>query len=144
MGQGAARAPTNPLRWYVGNLWRTIDGYLLFDSMRQRAHDDWCSYQARGWPREKPATKPERAAAYLAWAAANRRNRNGENTADRAIRPLDVLMIKCAGTTPDQPINSLYLIEPNGQVSLGPDYWRVDLEGQTLDEAEADRQEAPG
>jgi protein involved in polysaccharide export with SLBB domain len=87
-------------------------------------------------PPAKPPTKAQRAAAHLAWAAAHRRNRNGENTADRPIRPLDVLMIQCTGTMPDQPINSMYLVEPSGQVSFGLYYGRVDLKGQTLEQAE--------
>ena len=117
--------------------------------MRNRRDDYWRRYESNyDWIRAtpppaagKPPTEEQRAAAHRAWAVAHRRNRQAEDTADRPIRPLDVLMIRCTGTPPNQPIDSMYLVEPSGQVLLGPSYGRVGLEGQTPEQAEATVQE---
>ena len=53
------------------------------------------------------------------------------------IQPLDLLTIRVLGTLIDQPIDGLYLVEPSGQVTLGPAYGRVELKGLTLETAEA-------
>jgi uncharacterized protein (TIGR03067 family) len=53
------------------------------------------------------------------------------------IAPGDILDIWADGTLIDQPIHGPYLVEPDGQVSLGPAYGRVNLKGQTFEEAEA-------
>ena len=52
------------------------------------------------------------------------------------IAPGDILDIRASGTLVDQPINDLYLVESDGQVTLGPAYGRVNLKGQTFMEAE--------
>ena len=51
------------------------------------------------------------------------------------IHPLDVLQIRAVGTLLDQPIDGFYLVEPNGQVALGPAYGRVDVKGLTWEQA---------
>ena len=51
------------------------------------------------------------------------------------IRPFDVLYIRAMGTLIDQPINGFYLVEPDGQVMLGPAYGRVDVASVSLEEA---------
>ncbi|MGD0519017.1 MAG: polysaccharide biosynthesis/export family protein, partial [Thermoguttaceae bacterium] len=53
------------------------------------------------------------------------------------IAPGDILDIWANGTIPAEPIHGPYLVEPDGQVSLGPGYGRVNLKGQTFEEAEA-------
>ena len=55
---------------------------------------------------------------------------------ENRIQPLDLLMIRVLGTMLDQPIDGLYLVEPDGQVTLGPAYGRVHLKGLTVEEAE--------
>jgi len=52
------------------------------------------------------------------------------------IAPGDILDIWVNGTLVDQPIHGQYLVEPDGQVTLGPAYGRVNLKGQTFEEAE--------
>ncbi len=53
------------------------------------------------------------------------------------IGPGDLLDVHAAGTIIDQPIQGTHLVEPSGQVLLGPFYGRVELKGLTLEEAEA-------
>jgi multidrug efflux pump subunit AcrA (membrane-fusion protein) len=53
------------------------------------------------------------------------------------IAPGDILDIWANSTLVDQPIHGPYLVEPDGQVSLGPAYGRVNLKGLTFQEAEA-------
>ncbi len=53
------------------------------------------------------------------------------------IGPGDLLDVHVAVTISDQPIQGTYLVEPSGQVLLGPAYGRVELKGLTLEEAEA-------
>ena len=53
------------------------------------------------------------------------------------IRPLDVLAIHAGGTLPNQPIDGQFLVEPSGQLSLGPAYGRIQVQGLTLAEAQA-------
>jgi len=52
------------------------------------------------------------------------------------IAPGDKLDIWAEGTLLDQPVQGSYLVESDGQVTLGPDYGRVNLKGQTFHEAE--------
>jgi protein involved in polysaccharide export with SLBB domain len=52
------------------------------------------------------------------------------------IQPLDVLTIRAVGTLADQPINGPCLVEPDGQVALGPAYGRVNVKGLTWEQAE--------
>jgi beta-lactamase regulating signal transducer with metallopeptidase domain/protein involved in polysaccharide export with SLBB domain len=56
--------------------------------------------------------------------------------AEHRIQPLDLLMIRVLGTMLDQPIDRLFLVEPSGEVSLGPAYGRVEVKGLTIEEAE--------
>ena len=56
--------------------------------------------------------------------------------AENRIQPLDLLMIRVLGTMLYQPIDGLFLVQPNGQVSLGPAYGRVAVQGLTVEEAE--------
>ena len=52
------------------------------------------------------------------------------------IRPLDLLNIEALNTWKDVPINGTYLVEIDGQVSLGPAYGRVNVKGLSAEEAE--------
>ena len=52
------------------------------------------------------------------------------------IEPLDLLRIRASGTFLDEPIDDFYLVEPSGQVALGPAYGRVDISGLTCEQAE--------
>jgi protein involved in polysaccharide export with SLBB domain len=52
------------------------------------------------------------------------------------IAPGDILDIWVNGAIPDQPIHGPYLVESDGQVTLGPAYGRVNLKGFTFEEAE--------
>jgi protein involved in polysaccharide export with SLBB domain/beta-lactamase regulating signal transducer with metallopeptidase domain len=54
------------------------------------------------------------------------------------VQPLDVLQVSVVGTGPllMQPIDGLYLVEPDGKVPLGPRWGRVDVNGLTVDQAE--------
>ncbi len=51
------------------------------------------------------------------------------------IQPFHVLKIKVSGVIPTEPIDGLYLVEPEGTVHLGPSCGRVRLGSLTLDEA---------
>jgi protein involved in polysaccharide export with SLBB domain len=53
------------------------------------------------------------------------------------IAPGDLLDIRVANTLTDWPIDGLHVVEPDGQVPLGPAYGRVNLKGLTLQRAEA-------
>jgi protein involved in polysaccharide export with SLBB domain len=52
------------------------------------------------------------------------------------IQPLDVLQIRTVGTIIDQPIDGFYLVEPDGNVALGPAYGRANVNGLTMEQAE--------
>lgn len=52
------------------------------------------------------------------------------------IRPGDRLQIQATGTLPDRPIHGVFQVEPGGTVALGVGYGRVQVKGQTLEEAE--------
>ena len=52
------------------------------------------------------------------------------------IEFLDLLQIQVLGTLLDLPIDGFYLVEPDGQVALGPAYGRVDITGVTVDQAQ--------
>jgi serine/threonine protein kinase/protein involved in polysaccharide export with SLBB domain/multidrug efflux pump subunit AcrA (membrane-fusion protein) len=53
------------------------------------------------------------------------------------IQPLDVLQIRAINIPPDQPIDGYYLVEPDGNVALGPLYGRAKVDGLTMEQAEA-------
>jgi protein involved in polysaccharide export with SLBB domain len=48
-----------------------------------------------------------------------------------------VLRIDAIGTLTDQPINGFHLVEPDGQVALGPAYGRAKVNGLTMEQAES-------
>jgi protein involved in polysaccharide export with SLBB domain/beta-lactamase regulating signal transducer with metallopeptidase domain len=52
------------------------------------------------------------------------------------VKPLDILQIRAVGTLMNQPIDGFYLVEPDGQVALGPAYGRAKIAGLTLEKAE--------
>ena len=52
------------------------------------------------------------------------------------IKPCQWLFVDASGTAPDQPIQDIILVEPSGNISLGPAYGRVKVDGLTLQEAE--------
>ena len=52
------------------------------------------------------------------------------------IEPLDGLFIQVDGSDPAEPINAIYIVEPDGSVNLGPKYGGpIKLQGMTLPEA---------
>jgi Polysaccharide biosynthesis/export protein len=53
------------------------------------------------------------------------------------IKPDHVLKVDALGTYADAPIKGLYLVDPSGDVSLGPPYGKVHVGGMTGNEAEA-------
>ncbi|HZU38654.1 MAG TPA: sigma-70 family RNA polymerase sigma factor, partial [Gemmataceae bacterium] len=52
------------------------------------------------------------------------------------IRPGDRLRVRVLGALPQEPIDGVFRVEQAGTVALGPLYGRVQVEGQTLEEAE--------
>jgi polysaccharide export outer membrane protein len=53
------------------------------------------------------------------------------------VAALDVLYINVLGAFPTDPIASLYSVDPEGHVNLGPSYGTVRLIGMTITEAQA-------
>jgi protein involved in polysaccharide export with SLBB domain len=51
------------------------------------------------------------------------------------IEPLDSLFISALETFPDEPVNGVYTVDPDGTVKLGFNYGSVRVAGLTLDEA---------
>ena len=51
------------------------------------------------------------------------------------LKTLDVVSVEATGTLPDEPIASLYPIEPGGVINFGPPYGTVKVAGLTVDEA---------
>lgn len=51
------------------------------------------------------------------------------------VEPLDLLLIQAGDVLPDEPINAIYTVEPQGTVNLGPSYGAVRVVGMTLEEA---------
>jgi protein involved in polysaccharide export with SLBB domain len=62
---------------------------------------------------------------------------SGTSQSPYRIEPLDLLAIHTIGTLIIDPIDGTYLVEPNGLVDLGASYGRADINGLTLEEAEA-------
>lgn len=52
------------------------------------------------------------------------------------VGPLDALIIQATETLPDEPINAVYTVQPEGTVDLGPSYGLVQLAGMTIEEAQ--------
>ncbi|MGO9114969.1 MAG: protein kinase domain-containing protein, partial [Thermoguttaceae bacterium] len=52
------------------------------------------------------------------------------------IQPLDILEIRAINMPPDQPVDGYYLVEPDGNVALGPLYGRANVDGLTMEQAE--------
>jgi polysaccharide export outer membrane protein len=48
----------------------------------------------------------------------------------------DVLQIRASFALPDQPINDFFLVNPSGEVDLGPAYGSVKVLGMTIDESQ--------
>jgi RNA polymerase sigma factor (sigma-70 family) len=59
-----------------------------------------------------------------------------EGEEDR-IRSGDRLRVQALNILPDQPIDGVFRVEPRGTVALGPAYGRIQVKGQTLEQAEA-------
>jgi RNA polymerase sigma factor (sigma-70 family) len=53
------------------------------------------------------------------------------------IHPGDRLQIQASNTPPEYPIKGVFRVEPGGTIALGLGYGRIDVKGQTLEEAEA-------
>ncbi len=54
---------------------------------------------------------------------------------DLRIEKLDVLMIQVSGTPDDAPIDSLFVVDPKGEINLGAVYGRIQVVGLTAKEA---------
>jgi polysaccharide export outer membrane protein len=52
------------------------------------------------------------------------------------VGPLDALIIQATETLPDEPINAIYTVQPEGTVDLGPSYGLVQLSNMTIEEAQ--------
>jgi polysaccharide export outer membrane protein len=53
------------------------------------------------------------------------------------IEPLDTLAVMVTETLPQQPIQGLYAVEPEGNINLGFTYGSVFVVDKTIDEAKA-------
>jgi polysaccharide biosynthesis/export protein len=53
------------------------------------------------------------------------------------IEPLDALYIRVPGALTEEPIQGIYVVEPEGTVALGASYGKVFLAGMTTDQAKA-------
>src|SRR5262249_4872497 len=51
------------------------------------------------------------------------------------IEPLDALFIIVPGALDQEPLQEIYLVEPEGSVALGASYVKVSVVGMTLDQA---------
>jgi polysaccharide export outer membrane protein len=54
------------------------------------------------------------------------------------IQPLDALIIRATNTLPDEPIDSTFIVEPEGTVYLGPSYGSVKIVDMTKYQAQAE------
>ena len=52
------------------------------------------------------------------------------------VQPLDVLIIRVTGTLPEQPIDGLYTVSPDGFINLGYTYGNFRVAGLTLERIE--------
>jgi beta-lactamase regulating signal transducer with metallopeptidase domain len=52
------------------------------------------------------------------------------------LAPGDGVLVRVVGAIPEQPIDDIYYIEPEGTLALGPAYGRVKVAGKTIYEAE--------
>lgn len=112
-----------------------------------RATDGVCVDCHTAWgsparPKEHPLKENDilGVASLTLWAAEDRAHAKRESipvpTAPYRVKPFDLLKIKVLGTLRYCPISQTYLVEPSGQVALGPKYGRVQLNGLALTEAE--------
>lgn len=76
---------------------------------------------------------PEVSVTLAGW---KKRSANTPPPQPHKIAPGDILNIWVSFAIPDQPINGPYLVEPDGQLTLGPAYGRVNVKGLTFEEAE--------
>ncbi len=54
------------------------------------------------------------------------------------LEPFDALLIRVANAFADQPIQDAFVIDPEGNVDLGPSYGRIKVVGLTTDEAQSE------
>jgi polysaccharide export outer membrane protein len=52
------------------------------------------------------------------------------------VEPLDTLGVRVTDTLPEQPIQGVYGVEPDGRINLGYNYGSVSVSGMTIEEAE--------
>lgn len=52
------------------------------------------------------------------------------------VEPLDTLGVRVTDTLPEQPIQGVYGVEPDGRINFGYNYGSVSLAGMTIEEAE--------
>ena len=58
-------------------------------------------------------------------------------TRPTASDPVTACSIHATGTLPSESVRGTFLVEPSGKVALGPVYGRVEVQGLTLEAAEA-------
>lgn len=88
-------------------------------------------------PQSTPDKRPPAAAAPKDNAKEARRDPPAPAPVKDVIEPGDRLRIRGLNTIPTDPIDAVYRVEPSGKVSLGAVYGRVQVGGQTLEDAEA-------
>jgi len=54
------------------------------------------------------------------------------------VEPFDALLIRVGNAFADQPIQDAFVVDPEGNVDLGPSYGRIKVVGLTTDEAQAE------
>jgi tetratricopeptide (TPR) repeat protein/protein involved in polysaccharide export with SLBB domain len=149
---------TNPTAWHVGTradasetliyrLNRNDPSRKAYYEYHEAYYDRFVAAakaekerESAGQPAKQPLTKHgESANGGGRVVASPEESRAGDQqlAASRHIEPLDVLTV-CVrgGTFPNYPIRSRLLVEPSGNVNLGPPYGRVMVKELTLDEAE--------
>ncbi len=52
------------------------------------------------------------------------------------IETFDALLVRVTGAFPDQPIDDAYSVDADGSINLGPTYGRIEVVGETIEEAE--------
>ncbi len=52
------------------------------------------------------------------------------------VETFDVLLVRVTGAFPDQPIDDAYSVDADGRINLGPTYGRIEVVGETIQEAE--------
>jgi len=52
------------------------------------------------------------------------------------IETFDALLVRVTGEFPEEPIDDAYSVDADGSINLGPSYGRIEVVGETIEEAE--------